>query len=86
MIRPSDIRMRPKMATAPEGQGTTLVGRIRLRAFLGGYWQYRVAVEGLPMLEVWSADEWEVDETVALFLPKESCQLVYETAEEAMRV
>lgn len=71
-IRPTDIMVN----TQSQGPGTLLKARIQQRSFQGVSWQYRVALEEVPniQLEVWGTQDLSVSDVINLWLPADRCR------------
>jgi ABC-type Fe3+/spermidine/putrescine transport system ATPase subunit len=79
MIRPADIMIN----TQGQGPGALLKGIVRQRSYQGVNWQYRVALEEAPkiQLEVWNTQEMAVSEVIQLWLPADRCRALSEVPE-----
>lgn len=81
MIRSGDIFIN----TQSQGPGTLLEAKVLQRSFQGVTWQYKVALEKVPdiQLEVWSTQEIEVTDTIQIWLPAEGCRVLREMSDDS---
>lgn len=76
MIRSGDILIN----TQSPSPGVSLKAVVRQRSFQGVNWQYRVALEKVPNinLEVWNTQEIAISDVIQLWLPAECCRALHD--------